>query len=247
AAMNPVPPFLDGVAAQFWITPTRDAKHAAGNPELLRENHAKGAIPNLVVHEAVPGHDLQLGYSARKFIAGGRSDLSYMVRLLMPDAMSSIGVEGWAHYAEQLMAEQGFYTPEERLFQLKDAQWRNARIVVDVGIHTGRMKYDEAVKYFAQKTLSGDVTAEREIYRYSKWPLQAITYHLGRRDIIDLRSEVQKRAGARRFDLARFHELLLSYDGVPVPLFRPDLVSKLDTRFTPLPPEEQEKKRRRRR
>jgi uncharacterized protein (DUF885 family) len=247
AAMNPVPPFLDGFPAQFWITPTRDAKHPDGNPELLRQNHAFSAAPNLVVHEAVPGHDLQLGFSARRFIAGGRTDLSYEMRLFMPDSMSSMGIEGWAHYAEQLMAEQGFYTPEEHLFQLKDAQWRNVRIVVDVGIHTGRMKYDEAVKYFDSKTFSGGVTAEREIYRYSKWPLQAITYNLGKRDILNLRKEVESRVGSKRFDPVRFHELLLSYDGVPVALFRQDLISRLDTRLTPLPPEEREKRKRRKR
>lgn len=233
AAMNPIPPFRDGIPGQFWVTPTHDEKHPNGNPELLRQNHCRSAAPNLVVHEAVPGHDLQLGAAARRFISGGRKDLSYMVRLRVPDVMYSLGVEGWAHYTEQLMAEQGFYTPEERIFQLKDAQWRNVRIVVDVGIHTGRMTYDEAVRYFNDKTVSGEVTAEREIYRYSKWPLQAITYHLGKRDILSVREETRTAVGEKHFDLAEFHELLLDYDGIPVTFYREDLLEKVKARMTP--------------
>jgi uncharacterized protein (DUF885 family) len=228
AAMNPVPPFSDTIPAQFWVTPTRSAKFPNGNPKLLQENHARAAAPNLVVHEAVPGHDLQTGFSARRFIEGGRQDLSFKVRSFCPDVMFCQGVEGWAHYTEQLMAEQGFLTPEQRLYQLKDAQWRNVRIVVDVGIHTGRMSYKEAVQYMAEHTFAGELTSEREIYRYSKMPLQAITYHLGKREILELREEVQKRCGIK-FDLAKFHEDLLSYDGVPIALFRNELLSASTT------------------
>ncbi len=226
AAMNPIPPFLDNVPAQFWVTPTRTLKNPGGDPKLLELNHCRAAAPNLVVHEAVPGHDLQLGDSARAFIHGGRKNLSYLVRTGTPDVMSSLGMEGWAHYTEELMAEEGFYTPEEELFQLKDAQWRNVRIVVDVGIHTGRMSYEDAVRYFNEKTLSGDVTAEREIYRYSKWPLQAITYHLGKKDLLDLRRDAKEALG-KKFNLAKFHAMVLTYDGVPVSFYHDQLLEDL--------------------
>ncbi len=226
AAMIPIPPFLDGVPAQFWVTPTGNAKQPLGKPELLQLNHSKWAAKNLVVHEAVPGHDLQLGASARQFIQDGRKDLSYLVRQKTPDVMFSLGVEGWAHYAEHLMAEQGFLTPEEKLFQLKDTQWRNVRIVVDIGIHTRKMAFNEAVDYFNEKTLAGKVTSEREIYRYSKFPLQAITYHLGKRDILTLKDEARK-VTEKTFSLSQFHELLLSYHGIPVSLFRQDFISRL--------------------
>jgi uncharacterized protein (DUF885 family) len=227
--MSPIPPFLDRIPAEFWVTPTKDDTHPAGNPARLRENHCRIAAPNLVVHEAVPGHDLQLGSSARRFIQGGRQDLSYLVRLRTPGVMRCLFVEGWAHYTEHLMAEAGLYTPEEHLFQLKDAQFRNARIVVDIGIHTGRMGYADAVRYFNEQTLVGDVTAEREIYRYSTWPLQAITYHLGKRDILLLRETLEKNLGEEGLPLPRFHEELLKFDDVPVALFADTMTRKFDT------------------
>ncbi len=232
AAMNSIPPFTEGVSSQFWVTPTRTRAHPDGDPELLRLNHCFAAAPNLVVHEAIPGHDLQLGAAVRAFVAGGRKDLSYRVRLRMPWIMSALGVEGWAHYTEQLMAEAGFYTPEEHLFQLKDAQWRNARVVVDVGIHSGLMTYEDAVAYFDAKTFCGNVTARREIYRYSKWPLQAITYHLGKRDLLDLREDVRKAVGPDLFNLALFHEEVLKYKGVPVSFYKDDLITTLQERKT---------------
>jgi uncharacterized protein (DUF885 family) len=107
------------------------------------------------------------------------------------------------------------------------------------------MSYDDAVDYFNAKSLAGKVTAEREIYRYSKWPLQAITYHLGKRDILEAREEARTAIGEKRFDLAVFHEQLLSYDGIPIPLFRQELISDLKARMIPSLDEHRSKKRKR--
>src|SRR5712692_6384760 len=122
------------------------------------------------------------------------------------DSMSS---EGWALYAEQLVGEprpgfpEGFYTSAERLYQLNAQLLRDARVVVDTGIHCGYMTFDEAVAYFARNVhwVSGAVSTDPEknpsateraavessqkaLYRYSKWPTQAVTYHLGKAEIL---------------------------------------------------------------
>src|SRR5260370_31156196 len=118
--------------------------------------------------------------------------------------------EGWALYSEALMAEpqpgapDGFYTPEERLYQLQGQLYRDLRVRIDTGLHTGRLGFDQAVDLFseivdflpgscsakdltAEKAASCD-SAQRAIFRYSKWPTQAITYRLGKQRVLDLPS-----------------------------------------------------------
>lgn len=159
----------------------------------------------------------------------------------------SMSAEGWALYAEQLMAEprpgapDGFYTPEERIYQLKWQVLRDARVHLDTGLHTGRLGFDQAVAYFlANVDLLPDAcdrpgrdavrdavchSARRAIYRYSKWPTQAITYHLGKRDILDLRQALAARQGDR-FSLRAFHERLLSVGTIPLGYLRERLLQE---------------------
>jgi uncharacterized protein (DUF885 family) len=160
------------------------------------------------------------------------------------DSMSS---EGWALYAEQLMAEPqpgapgGFYTPEERIYQLKWQVLRDARVHIDTGLHTGRLSFDEAVAFFLENVdLLPDAcdapgrdpvhdavchAARRAIYRYSKWPTQAITYHLGKRDILELRQTLRDLQGDR-FSLRDFHERLLSVGTIPLGYVRDRFVQE---------------------
>ena len=127
--------------------------------------------------------------------------------------------EGWALYSEDLMAE---------LF-------RAVRMRVDVGIHTGRMTFDEAVDYFTAHTAfhpgacadaSTNATARavceqarRAIYRYSKWPAQAITYNLGKNESLALREAVRAREGDR-FSARAFHERLMRMGTIPAGFLR---------------------------
>lgn len=144
--------------------------------------------------------------------------------------------EGWALYAEELMAEGGqgepfgFYRPAEYLYMLQGQLMRAVRVRVDVGIHTGRMTFDEAVDYFASHVEfvpdasarrgsdpaanAAYETADRAIYRYSKWPTQAITYNLGKNEIVALREAEKAKAGAS-FDARAFHERLMQQGTVP--------------------------------
>ncbi|HEX8431004.1 MAG TPA: DUF885 family protein, partial [Longimicrobium sp.] len=153
----------------------------------------------------------------------------------------SMAAEGWGLYAEELMAEPtpgrpyGFYTAGEFMYELQGQLLRAVRIVVDVGIHTGRMTYDQAVDYFtanhsfypgACARAASDPTAkavcesaQRAIYRYSKWPTQAITYNLGKNAILELR-EAYRAARGPAYSAKEFHERLLKMGTIPAGYYR---------------------------
>lgn len=154
----------------------------------------------------------------------------------------SLPAEGWGLYAEALMAEpqpnapEGFYTPEERLYQLQGKLYRDLRVRIDTGIHTGRINYDDAVTMYSEVVdfLPGscaagvkrtDVkrasceSAERAIFRYSKWPTQAIAYRLGKDQIYALREDAAKLVGDR-FSPKTFHLLFMKQGTIPSGYFR---------------------------
>jgi uncharacterized protein (DUF885 family) len=148
----------------------------------------------------------------------------------------SMAAEGWGLYAEQLMGEpapgapQGFYTPEERLYQLRGQLLRDLRVRLDTGLHTGRIGFDDAVDLyswildFLPETSCRDAeptpvkkascgAAERAIYRYSKWPTQAVTYRLGKQQILALRTRAD--ALTPPADRKRFHLLFMEQGTIP--------------------------------
>jgi uncharacterized protein (DUF885 family) len=245
AAYYPAPPFKTTGVGRFYVTPT-DNDIAA-----LKSNN-RSALADLSAHEGFPGHDWyykvmtqykdQIG-AVRWLTPGAVEDSSSM----WEDSMSA---EGWALYAEALMAEpqpgapQGAYTPEERLYQLQGKLYRDLRVRVDTGIHTGRMSYDDAVDLFSQvvdflpgscrdsaATAKDDKrasckSAEGAIFRYSKWPTQAITYRLGKDQIYALREEASKLLGDR-FSAKTFHLLFIKQGTVPAGYFRDELLREL--------------------
>ena len=245
AAYYPAPPFKTTGVGRFYVTPT-DNDIAA-----LKSNN-RSALADLSAHEGFPGHDWyykvmtqykdQIG-AVRWLTPGAVEDSSSM----WEDSMSA---EGWALYAEALMAEpqqgfpQGAYTPEERLYQLQGKLYRDLRVRVDTGIHTGRMSFDDAVDLFSQVVdflpgSCGDASAtakddkrascksaEGAIFRYSKWPTQAITYRLGKDQIYELREEASKTLGDR-FSPKTFHLLFIKQGTVPAGYFRNELLREL--------------------
>lgn len=257
ASYYPAPQFKKGGVGQFYVTPTGD------DPVALRE-HARSALASLAAHEGFPGHDWYYQFmrgraasipAIRWLTPGGVEDSASM----WEDAMSS---EGWALYCESLVGEPregfpgGFYTPEERLFQLQNQLWRDARVVVDTGIHCGLMSFDDAVTYFSRTVffvkgaISTDpavnsgaeeraavASARKEIFRYSKWPTQAITYALGKAAILALRDEIRTIEGPG-FSERRFHEELLSEGQIPPGVFGARLLARARGRSasTPAPP-----------
>jgi uncharacterized protein (DUF885 family) len=247
ASYYPAPPFKKTGVGQFYLTPT-------GNDATKLREHARAAVASLTAHEGFPGHDWYYKVLAAKGISpvrwltpGGVEDSASM----WEDSMSG---EGWALYCEQLVGEprpghpDGFYTPEERFFQLQNQLLRDARVVVDTGIHCGYMSFDDAVGYFARNVhlVKGAISADpavnpsaseranvessrKAIYRYSKWPTQAITYHLGKAAILDLRKQAKEIEG-ERFDERRFHEEFLAQGSIPPGYFAEALLAQARAR-----------------
>ncbi len=249
AAYYPAPQFKHGGVGQFYVTPT-------GNDPAALRDHNRPAIASTAAHEGFPGHDWYYQFTRarsasipviRWLLPGGVEDSASM----WEDALSS---EGWALYTEQLIGEprdgypEGFYTPEERLIQLQNQLLRDARVVVDTGLHCGFMTFDEAVAYLARnvRLVQGPVSTDPKVnpsaaeraavegmkkaaFRYSKWPTQAITYHLGKAEILSLREEYRRIEGAA-FSEKRFHEEFLSEGQIPPALFRERLLARARAR-----------------
>ena len=236
AAYYPAPPFKKTGVGRFYLTPT------GNDPAALKENNFS-SVADTAVHEGFPGHDWHYKYMT------SHADTISNIRWLTPGAVEdsssmwtdSMAAEGWALYAEELMSEPapnhpyGFYSRGEYLYELQGQLLRAVRIVVDVGIHIGRMTFDQAIDYFtehvsfvpnARINAAADATARavtegatRAIYRYSKWPTQAITYNLGKNAIIGLREECKTREGST-FSKKRFHERFMGMGTIPVSYFR---------------------------
>ncbi len=236
AAYYPAPPFKKTGVGRFYLTPT------GNDPAALKLNNF-ASVADTAVHEGFPGHDWHFRYM------GQHADSISNIRWLTPGAVEdsssmwsdSMALEGWGLYSEELMAEPapnhkyGFYSPGEYLYELQGQLLRAVRIRVDVGLHTGRMTFDQAIDYFtehvsfipnARTNAATDPSARavadgalRAIYRYSKWPTQAITYNLGKNAIIELR-EACRAATGTGFSEKRFHERFMGMGPVPVAYFR---------------------------
>ncbi|MFZ5624562.1 MAG: DUF885 domain-containing protein [Gemmatimonadota bacterium] len=229
AAYYPAPPFKKSGVGRFYLTPT------GNDPGALKLNN-RASVADTAVHEGFPGHDWHYKYMTQH--AAGISNIRWFTPGAVEDSSSmwqdSMATEGWALYAEELMAEpiagrpHGFYSAAEHLYELQGQLLRAVRVRVDIGIHTGRMTFDEAVDYFAEHALftpgacagTTDVEraaceqARRAIYRYSKWPTQAITYNLGKNEILGLREAFRQKRGAG--DSARaFHERFMRMGTIP--------------------------------
>ena len=189
----------------FFVTPI----DRTGTPKEQREQlegHNIYGVPLTALHEAYPGHHLQLCWANRS-----RSRLRKL-------ADSAVLAEGWALYCEELMHEQGYYgDPLVRLFQLKDQAWRAARVVVDCKLQTGAMSFDEAVEFLVREAMLERTNAVAEVKRYTTSPTQPMSYLTGKMVLLTLREEMKARLGPR-FDLHDFHGAVLAAGTLPVTL-----------------------------
>jgi uncharacterized protein (DUF885 family) len=207
AAYQPPGPFESVQEGFFYVTPV-DLSMSAEEQRDRLQGHNRTSRLLTALHEAYPGHHLQLMHANRT------ASLSRKL------ADSSVLAEGWALYCEQMMWEEGFYTDKlTRLWQLKDALWRAARIIVDTSLHTGAMGFDDAVEFLVREVLLERANAIAEVKRYCMSPTQPSSYMLGKLAILDMREEAKKRAGAA-FRLGEFHARLLGAGTLPVPLVR---------------------------
>ena len=207
-------PFDEDSTGYFFVTPVDTSRKKAAQEEQIR-GHNYLALSLTVVHEAWPGHHLQLVHAVN---SGTR------LRRL---ADNPVFAEGWATYCEELMVEQGFHLdPLARVHQLKDQLWRACRVVLDVGLHTGKMTFEEAVDYLVEQAMLERPNAESEVKRYIQTPTQPSSYLVGKHQILEMRDEAKRRMGAR-FNLYDFHKALLSSGTVPPALARMELEESL--------------------
>ncbi len=175
-----------------------------------------------VYHEGVPGHHLQVGQTVF------RSELLNRWRRL--DAWTSGHGEGWALYAERLMAELGYMEdPGHRMGWLDGQSLRAARVVIDIGVHCGfdapeevgggAWTYDKAWAFLTAHANQGEAWLRFELNRYLGWPGQAPSYKIGERLWLALREEVREQEGDA-FDLKAFHRRALDVGGVPLDTLR---------------------------
>ena len=160
----------------------------------------------LTLHEAVPGHHLQVALSRE------HAELPDYRRSFYTSAFG----EGWGLYAEYLGLEMGFYQePYSNFGRLTYEMWRAARLVVDTGMHTMGWSRQQAIDFLAENTALSMHNVTTEIDRYISWPAQALSYKLGEITIKQLRAEAEQALGDR-FNVREFHDVVLSNGSVPL-------------------------------
>ncbi len=186
----------------YVVTPAVD-----NDPNAMRE-HYWAAISNTSIHEAYPGHHLQLA------VASHHPSLTRM----LTDAPEF--TEGWGMYSEQLMREQGFDAgPAFRVAMYTDAVWRACRIILDVRMHRGELTPEEATDFLVEHTGFEVANAKAEIRRYTYTPGYQLSYLLGKVLILGLREDERRRQGAD-FSLKAFHDTLMRNGSIPISFHR---------------------------
>jgi uncharacterized protein (DUF885 family) len=191
----------------FYVTPP-DATWDARRREEHLSFYNRYQLPVVAIHEVYPGH-----YYQQLALARTHSRLR-----------SALGansfVEGWAHYCEQMMLDEGFggNNPKLRLAQLHAALTRLCRYLVGIKMHTGGMSYEEGVEFFVREGYLERTNAEREARRGTLDPTYLV-YTLGKMEIMRLREDYRRQQG-EAFRIGEFHDRLLSYGMPPVKILR---------------------------
>jgi uncharacterized protein (DUF885 family) len=208
-------PDANGVLVANWmINPFENQWDEKTKHEYLVE-HDYGVIIVTAPHETYMGHHIQGLYQLHN------------PRKLRRNNGISIFSEGWGLYNEQLMRETGFF-PNDRILlrQLQLRLWRNARVVWDVGIHTGKMSYEEAISLLSDRVGFLRWAAQLEVDASAKDPLYRIGYFMGMIEILRMRDEYRQHKGDK-FTLSDFHEQLLKVGNMPPSLMRTGLLATL--------------------
>ncbi len=194
-----------GLLAFYYITPPDPTWPKREQNEYLMP---RGTLLSTTVHEVVPGHFLQALFVRRAPTRAQRLFGSYSF------------VEGWAHYAEEMMLEEGFGAsePSARAGQLADALLRNCRWTGAIELHVDRRKVSDVAKRF-ERECGQDAASAREQAARGTFDPGYFAYTFGKRELFALRAELKRRLG-NRFDLRTFHDAVLSHGAPPLPLLR---------------------------
>jgi uncharacterized protein (DUF885 family) len=203
------------LAAYYYITLPDPSWPAKEQAEYVM---SRGEIVSTSVHEVFPGHYLQGLWQ--------RSAPTFVQKVFGSYSFN----EGWAHYVEQMMVDEGFANdmPEARLGQLSDALLRDCRFVASIGIHVHGMSVDAARERFSEDCKQDDASARQQAVRGTFDP-GYFAYTLGKLQILELREAAKQKLGAR-FELLKFHDALLAHGSPPVPLIRERVLDALGAR-----------------
>jgi uncharacterized protein (DUF885 family) len=221
--LEETPPFMRALTTASMDTPgpyEKVATEAYFNVTLPEKNWPRerveefmtafnrGTITSTAIHEAYPGHYVQLLWFHQ---------VPSKVRKLIG---CNTNIEGWAHYTEQMMLDEGYGNgdPELRFGQLLDALLRNCRYIVGIQMHTGKMSYEDGIRFFMKEGYMSHDYAERETKRGTSDPTYLV-YTLGKLEILKLREDYRKKMGPK-FSLEQFHNEFIQQGGVPIKLIR---------------------------
>lgn len=176
AAYMPAGILEDDQKGVFLVTPV-DANASADEQEQKLKGHFYVKLPVTSLHEAYPGHHLQLTWANRTPTLPRR----------LGSFLSTLFIEGWAFYCEEMMEQMGYISkPIQRLGRLSDQLWRAARIILDVSLHTQGMTVDEAVDFLVNECQLEQTNALAEVRRYTSTPTQPQSYLMGKLEILRL-------------------------------------------------------------
>ena len=221
--LEETPPFMRALTTASMDTPgpyEKVATEAYFNVTLPEQNWPKerveefmtafnrGTIESTAIHEAYPGHYVQLLWFQK---------VQSKVRKLVG---SGSNIEGWAHYTEQMMIDEGYGKddPELRVGQLLDALLRNCRYIVGIEMHTGKRTFEQGIEFFVKQGYMSHDYAERETKRGTSDPTYLV-YTLGKLEILKLREDYRQKMG-NDFSLEQFHNQFMQQGGVPIKLIR---------------------------
>jgi uncharacterized protein (DUF885 family) len=208
ASMEIPGPFETAKLEAFYNMTLPDPRGSAAAQEDYMKSWYYAEIANVSVHEVYPGHYIQFLY-AKRFPSDVRKVFG-----------ANTNVEGWAHYTEQMMIDEGFHAddPKYRLAQLQDALLRDVRFIVGIGMHTKGMTVEEATKLFETEAHQPHSIAVQEAKRGAGDPLYGY-YTMGKLMILKLRGDYQKKVGSA-YSLQQFHDAFIKIGPLPLPLIR---------------------------
>lgn len=193
----------------YFVTPGESGDYR------LKE-HNFPSLANMSVHEGYPGHHLQQ--------ACANSNKS----LIRSFADATEIVEGWALYCEEALKNLGYEDePAPRFIQLGDLHWRAARVILDVGLHTGKMAFGEAVDFLVENVGIEPSAAIAEVRRYASSPTYQLSYLWGKEKIKELKKHSKAKMGVR-FSEKFFHDAVLNAGSLPLYLFKKELDWKIE-------------------
>jgi uncharacterized protein (DUF885 family) len=214
-AYQPPGPLESAQTGLFYVRPLADTLDESSRAAWFRYCQQRG-FRGSTVHEAYPGHHLQIQMSNRH---------PSLIRRIV---YNTVMMEGWALYCEEAMYEHGFYgdDPRRMLTILNGVVFRAARIIIDVRLHTGDWSYAETVGWMIDNLGAPMDYIESEVARYTLTPTQPMSYLIGKLLILEIREKYRAQLGSA-YSSAAFHDMLLAEGSIPPPLILRKLTGQI--------------------